>query len=1780
MLKKVPAFILLFFSLQYSIAQSAQDTINNPYWVEMMQNQSINIHQTQRAFNLYWSNKTIQKGSGWKAFKRWEYLSLKLVDSLGFFPNTGFQYQDFLNKIDADNKLWDVVIPGLGPGSAPCKNQGNWKSIGPNSLPINNTGQMNGMGRVNAIALHPTDTNTMFIGAAAGGIWKTTDGGITWKVNSDSLPTLGVSAIAINPSNPSIMYFGSGDRDAGDAAGFGVFKSNNSGLTWFISNNGMGNRKVSRLIIDPNNINILIAATDNGIYRSINAGVNWTQTFNGGFFKDLIFKPNNSKVVYATKDALFYRSIDNGVNWTNLSNGLPTSSISRGVIEVNAKDPKMVYFWISNGSVHKGIYLSRDSGSTFKTQSTTPNIHDYSTNGSGSSGQAWYNMDMVSDPSNQAILYCGGVNVFKSTDTGKTWTIAGYWVNQIHADQHELVASPLTNRIFAANDGGIYASRNKGNSWIPLSSGIGIAQIYKMGASRSVKNILINGYQDNGTANYNKNWYTTYGGDGMDCDIDQTDSRYSYGEIYFGSIFRVFNVNAQATIANNGYIAAGSDTINESGGWVTPFKLREGFGNTMYVGYKNIWRSNNIKNATVTWKKISNNLGGVNNRDFNELESNIANSDVLYAARSNGTFFRSDNVNSTTPTWSSLTLPSSGVVNAIETDPKNQNSVFIAIGNKVYKSSNKGGTWTQVLSNFSYNVSSILLDTSNKKRGIYVATMGGGVWYADTTQNSWRYFSKGLPHTVNVTDLEMYYEPNKSCNCNVLYGSTYNRGTYYTTIFNDGTQKPIALLDSYDTVVCKSAILSFNSKSCNNPTRFKWSITPSTFVYLNSNDSTTENPSIKLSNPGIYTYKFMAENCNGIDTLTGFITAGDTAKKTCIPTTNNNFGGLGIFNVNIANVNRSSGDRSQEGPYVDVSCSNLIKVKRGKKYALKVVTGQYNNEQVKAFIDFNNNGLLTDAGELVYQPVAGLINHLDTITIPLNAKIGTILRMRIRSDFNSLGTNPCSNLNYGQTEDYGLYIEPELIPKFVSNKPKVCPNATMVFTDSSNLPGIKYQWSFGASAVPSTAIGKGPHSVYYTSSGYKTVSLTIDGKQTKKDSAVFIYKAPNMQIAWIKGDSSLCVGKSFALKANDLNASGSTYQWQYNSVNIKDSTLLFYRVGNSRFSDSGTYSIVASNQCKDTASVYLKIRPKPNVLISVNDSTQCFNGHSFNLKNLTTLSGSSFKNVWKYSDNVKDSNVNSIHVFSGIGKYTTKLICFTPYSCSDSIIQSLEVFESPKASFSTSPKEQCFKGNGFVFSNSSTSNSGVFNSQWDMGDGSRSSLFLPPNKSYKIFDTIYAIKLVLSTVNLCKDSIINKVKLWPQTNLKLKISDSVQCFKQNKFSFSDFGNITAGNYSLQWNLGDGNFKNGQSITHAYANKGNYQLILNSVSDKLCRDTALKNIKVLESPIANFTINDTVQCLIGNLFSLNDQSISSLSYKRHWYIPILSLNQNNNETFTSSDTGYNLLSLAIVNNLACADSIAKKVYVSPMPEFEVVGPKEICKHDSVLISINGVSFNTYDWKINNTIQAKGLNYVFLGKKSGFNDFEVVASNSLGCKSKRVLSNFLFVNDLPIVDFSDSVSYQDPYLLLTFKDKSKNSTLTRSWFFSNGLSSSKQTESFLINDSTQLQVKLTIVDTNNCKAEISKNLFYKTPYYIPNAFTPNSDGNNEVFRIYGLYKYKTYSMRIYNRWGELLFNSNDPKIGWNGYFMGELVPLGHYLYNIEFENLDGVKTIENGTLLLLK
>ncbi|MCC6818667.1 MAG: hypothetical protein IT245_07240, partial [Bacteroidia bacterium] len=135
MRKVLLSFLILYLCACNLKAQSINDTANYPYWINMMQDNSVNFYQTQRAFNTYWQNRNIDKGSGWKVFKRWEWLAERLIDSVGNFPVYEMQFQDMLNRIKQDDDFWNLAYPGLGPGSAACKTQGDWKSIGPTVIP-------------------------------------------------------------------------------------------------------------------------------------------------------------------------------------------------------------------------------------------------------------------------------------------------------------------------------------------------------------------------------------------------------------------------------------------------------------------------------------------------------------------------------------------------------------------------------------------------------------------------------------------------------------------------------------------------------------------------------------------------------------------------------------------------------------------------------------------------------------------------------------------------------------------------------------------------------------------------------------------------------------------------------------------------------------------------------------------------------------------------------------------------------------------------------------------------------------------------------------------------------------------------------------------------------------------------------------------------------------------------------------------------------------------------------------------------------------------------------------------------------------------------------------------------------------------------------------------------------------------------------------------------------------------------------------------------------------
>ncbi|MBN1199190.1 MAG: hypothetical protein JXA23_07545, partial [Bacteroidales bacterium] len=195
--------------------QAVNDTSTYPYWIEMMQNPDVNFFQVQRAFDLYWANRPVTRGSGWKVFKRWEYMMQSRVSADGTRPAPDAILNAYETFPDNNESI-----------------SGNWTSLGPSEIPAPGPPGYLGLGRLNVIAFHPTSANTLFVGSPSGGFWKTTDGGLNWVTTTDTLPTLGVSAIVIDYSNTSKILIGTGDRDAGDAPGLGVFKSLDGGLTW------------------------------------------------------------------------------------------------------------------------------------------------------------------------------------------------------------------------------------------------------------------------------------------------------------------------------------------------------------------------------------------------------------------------------------------------------------------------------------------------------------------------------------------------------------------------------------------------------------------------------------------------------------------------------------------------------------------------------------------------------------------------------------------------------------------------------------------------------------------------------------------------------------------------------------------------------------------------------------------------------------------------------------------------------------------------------------------------------------------------------------------------------------------------------------------------------------------------------------------------------------------------------------------------------------------------------------------------------------------------------------------------------------------------------------------------------------------------------------------------------------------------------------------------------------------------------------------------------------
>jgi len=769
--------ILTSFSIIYCLVAGAFAQ-QHPDWSSEMKKPGIQFEELCNLNKQLWPEMPITPGQGFKQFQRWKWLWETRLKEDGTLPSGSEVI-----------RTWQE----LQTYSTNRSIGGNWFAQGPVLDELTDREMIDGVGRTSAIAFHPLEPNTMLVGTPAGGIWRSIDAGESWTTNTDWLPTLGVSSIVYDISNPMIVYAGTGDRDAADALGMGVLKSLDGGINWAFSNSGIEDLTVGVLRMLPES-GVILAGTNDGIYRSTDAGESWTfVSSNSVDYKDMEVHPTNPNTIYSTGAGKFFRSLDGGLEWDWIQDGI--NSGTRMVIAVTPAAPDRVYVLTSTTYEFKAFYMSDNAGETFTEMSEEPNILGWAADGSSDGGQAWYDLGMEADAENPDVVYVGGIRLKKTIDNGVTWSDIN--PNYVHVDQHELALSPHNSDLYVCNDGGVYHYINN-DEWLDLSTGIINGQIYRLGQSPHNPYNVLNGFQDNGTSEFNGAlWKKRGGGDGFECLYDHTDETWRYGSIYYGQIYRT-----NSEVVNQKICGEEELDITESGAWLTPYLLAPWDENTLFVGLKNLWKCNNVKDPerdSLNWVKISSNLGGNDLTNLNAIESCMSNIDIMYVSEGNRKLFRCNNVNSENPTWSTLSnfLPVFNTpVASIETHPTDSNIVYISFRMDVYKSIDMGNNWTNMTEEFpDVTINSIVFDTAGEEEALYIGT-DMGIFYRDANMTEWIPFNNGFPNSARVTELEIYYAEDHSQSR--LKAATYGRGLWESDLYGANlTAFPaIALLTS------------------------------------------------------------------------------------------------------------------------------------------------------------------------------------------------------------------------------------------------------------------------------------------------------------------------------------------------------------------------------------------------------------------------------------------------------------------------------------------------------------------------------------------------------------------------------------------------------------------------------------------------------------------------------------------------------------------------------------------------------------------------------------------------------------------------------------------------------------------------------------------------------------------------------------------------------------------------------------------------------------------------
>jgi hypothetical protein len=704
------------------------------------------------------------------------------------------------NAADAANTAGgEIVAPAAGVTS----NQ--WTALGPSAVG----------GRIRAILIDPTNTSNLWLGSVSGGIWHSTDGGASWTPANDFMGNLSVSSLVMDPNNTDIIYAGTGEgfHNSDGVRGAGVFKSTDGGVTWNslpsttpssnVDSPAYGWYYVNRLAMTNNGSAILTATRgyylgSGSIFRSTDGGATWSERYSGGKVWDVRFDPNNPNKALAVSvgynsdtsqsETYLIRSDDAGQTWGTVQTFVNTGRAEvAGRIELAYAKSNSQIVYASRDNASGEVWKSIDGGGSWSLLSTPQHLGT----------QGWYDNTIWVDPTDASHVVVGGLDLWRSTNGGVNWTKISNWSNNMyggypnvpHADHHVLVADPnydgTGNRtLYNGNDGGIFRAADitlatQTSGWETLNHGLSITQFYSGAGHTAAGGKIIGGTQDNGSqlqTAEGAGWKMFFGGDGGYSAVDSQNDNYLYGEYTYLQLHRSTNGGAtQSTWIYNGITDKG---LRATANFIAPFILDPNDNNRLLAGGASLWQSLAVKAPVPQWTAIKPPIGN----NISAIAVTPGNSSVAWVGHNDGSLYRSSNSLASPPTWTQVgaSILPGRMVRCILIDKDDTNKLYVSFGGydaNLYRSTDNGANWSDITGTLpAVPIFTITRHPANgnwlyagTEVGLFSSEDGGTSWY--TTNDG--------PANVEISELSWLDD-------STLLAATHGRGMFKITV-SDGS---------------------------------------------------------------------------------------------------------------------------------------------------------------------------------------------------------------------------------------------------------------------------------------------------------------------------------------------------------------------------------------------------------------------------------------------------------------------------------------------------------------------------------------------------------------------------------------------------------------------------------------------------------------------------------------------------------------------------------------------------------------------------------------------------------------------------------------------------------------------------------------------------------------------------------------------------------------------------------------------------------------------------------